>query len=127
MTQATIRLKPATEARVCQAARPVALDPSIDDELPSRWPALTTMISCEGVRSATLGIFFGFGEFPAVRVDGPVSRSNAKLKRLLVEAMLDSAALKDLQPVPPFRPAISDEAAVKHTSKHDIMSLRIEQ
>ncbi len=76
--------------------RAVASDPSIDGALP-RWPALTTLILGNAVQTATLDVFVEVAGLPIARAEVP--SSTMKLKRLLAEAMLDNAALKD-PPVP---------------------------
>jgi hypothetical protein len=95
--------------------------------LKTRRRPVASVPSVDGVQAATLGVFVGFAGLPIARAEGPVPPSNTKLKRLLAEAMLDNAALKDFQPVPPSRPAICDEAATKRTFRHEMMSLRIAQ
>ncbi|MFA1624806.1 hypothetical protein ACDY96_18920 [Rhizobium mongolense] len=54
------------------------------------------MILRNAVQTATLGVFVEFAGLPISRAEEPVPPSNTKLKRLLAEAMLDNAALKDL-------------------------------
>ncbi|MGO7754287.1 hypothetical protein [Rhizobium ruizarguesonis] len=85
----------------------MASDPSFDAESLPQWPALTTMILGNAVQATTLGVFIGFAELPIVRTD------DRKLTRLLAEAVLDNAALKDHRPISPQRLAISGEATVK--------------
>ena len=62
----------------------VAGDSSDDAESWARWPALMTMILRNAVQAAALGVFLGFAALPIARA---------------------------AEPPPPFKPAISDEAA----------------
>ncbi|WP_246763361.1 hypothetical protein [Rhizobium sp. 007] len=87
------------EAVLKARRRAIASDPSVDRGSLPRWPALTTMILRNAVQTTTLGVFVEFSGLPIGRAEESVPPSNTKLKRLLAEAMLDNAALKDL-PVP---------------------------
>ncbi|WP_245275243.1 hypothetical protein [Rhizobium ruizarguesonis] len=91
----------------------MASDPSFDAESLPQWPALTTMILGNAVQATTLGVFIGFAELPIVRTEESAPPSDRKLTRLLAEAVLDNAALKDHRPISPQRLAISGEATVK--------------
>ncbi|MEX2692094.1 hypothetical protein [Rhizobium mongolense] len=87
------------EAVLKARRRAIASDPAVDRGSLPRWPAPTTIILPNPVQTATLGVLVVFAGLPTGRAEEPVPPSNTKLKRLLAEAMLDNAALKD-RPVP---------------------------
>ena len=100
---------------------------SFDGEPLPKWPTLMTTMLGSAVQATTLSIFVRFAGVSVAGAAAPVPPSNTKLKRLLAEVMLENAALKDHQPVPPPWPAISDDAAMQPAFRRDTMSLRIEQ
>jgi hypothetical protein len=77
--------KGSDEAVLKARRRPVAADPSVGYESSQGWPALKSVILRNALQAAALGVFVGFAALPKALADEP---------RL------------------PFKPAISDEAAI---------------
>ncbi|WP_285884466.1 hypothetical protein [Rhizobium calliandrae] len=120
--------------RVCNGSDGIVLkvthhagssDRSFDGEWLPRWQAVTPMISPYTGHATTFRVVVGFtGLSIPSRV--AVRPSNTKLNRLLADARLENAALKDMQTIPPSDTASSDEIAPKHLQEWRDES-RIEQ